>query len=141
MASTSSAASKRKRAGVASPESPALALAVDTTSKSNGNPHPKRQRANSGRAVDTAAVNDDNAESGKSIKAGPMEQVPRPKRELFLLTSIETQRRRMSTRWPATPSAKLFTPPVATAPTLLQSAELSASMRMASLTSSILGMS
>lgn len=67
MASPSSAASKRKRAGVASPESPAQAAPVEDTTPNtrNGGPQPKRQRANSGRAVDSPAE-DDSADSGKS---------------------------------------------------------------------------
>ncbi|OAA50720.1 cholinephosphate cytidylyltransferase [Cordyceps fumosorosea ARSEF 2679] len=63
MASASSAASKRKRAGVASPESEAQAAAAEEAPHTqNGGPHPKRQRANSGRAVD-APSDEDNAGS------------------------------------------------------------------------------
>ncbi|KAM3464568.1 hypothetical protein NHJ6243_002382 [Beauveria neobassiana] len=63
MASTSNAASKRKRAGVASPQSPAQAAPAEEILKAqNGGPHPKRQRANSGRAVESP-VDEDNADS------------------------------------------------------------------------------
>ncbi|KAJ4155698.1 hypothetical protein LMH87_000932 [Akanthomyces muscarius] len=59
MASAASAASKRKRAGVASPESAAQAAAAEETPKiQNGGPQPKRQRANSGRAVESQSDED-----------------------------------------------------------------------------------
>ncbi len=64
MASAASAASKRKRAGVASPESAAQAAAAEETPKiQNGGPQPKRQRANSGRAVESQS-DEDIADSG-----------------------------------------------------------------------------
>lgn len=66
MASASGAASKRKRAGVTSPESATKTDSIEgTTAKTQiGGPNAKRQRANSGRAVQSP-LDEKNAESGK----------------------------------------------------------------------------
>ncbi|KAJ6784740.1 hypothetical protein PWT90_08790 [Aphanocladium album] len=69
MASTSPAASKRKRASVASPDGAAQVAAAETTPKAqNGGPHPKRQRANSGRAVDSPADEEDTGSDDEDVE-------------------------------------------------------------------------